>query len=174
MLIHESKITKITLSKIENIDTINVFIEDFKPGQGRITIECFDEAWSKYWGSMGDCTVSEFVISTQTDYILRKLSRVPKKIIAPESVLIEDARSLIIKNRKDGLLDKDQACKLFNDLEDICSEDVYAHYELFEEIYGLDWYDSLPKEPNPEYEYLFSIIEAVKTGLSQLYQPKAA
>lgn len=172
MLIHESKVTKITLSRIENIGAINVFLEDFKLGEGRITIECFDEAWSKYWGSMGDCTISEFVISAQTDYILRKLSRVPQKLIACESVLIKDARSLILKNKKDGLLDKDKARKLLRDVEDICSEEVAAHYEFFEEIYGMDWYDSLPREPNPKYEYLFSIIEAVKAGLSQRAQSK--
>ncbi|MGI0120100.1 hypothetical protein [Zooshikella sp. RANM57] len=174
MLIHESKVTKITLSQIENIDTINVFLEDFKLGQGRITIECFGEVWSKYWPAMGDRTISEFFIEVKTDYILNKLSVEPRKIIASEDILIEDARSLIIKNKKDGLLGKDQARKLFNDVEDICSEDVYVHYELLEEIYGMDWYDSLPREPNPKYEYLYSIIEAVKEGLSQLNQSKAA
>ena len=46
MKIKESTVRKLTISDIERLDNINVYLEDFEPGHGQITIKCWNEVWS--------------------------------------------------------------------------------------------------------------------------------
>lgn len=53
----------------DKLDPIIVYFEDENPGQGRMTIACYGDAWSAWWGSMGDRTVREFVAGTDPGYL---------------------------------------------------------------------------------------------------------
>ena len=66
-------ITKVKITQVKNLDLINVYIDNIKKGSGRILIECYGEVWSYYWGAMGDRTIEQFMIDTDSDYILNKL-----------------------------------------------------------------------------------------------------
>ncbi len=51
------------------LDPIIVYFEDTAPGQGRITIACYGDAWTAAWGAMGGRTVRQFVAGSDADYL---------------------------------------------------------------------------------------------------------
>jgi hypothetical protein len=59
----------ITISEVNALDPIRVFIEDIADGKGRITITCFSSAWVGYWGAMGKRTMTEFFTDCDSNYL---------------------------------------------------------------------------------------------------------
>lgn len=57
----------------EKLDPINVYWEDFGDGRGQVTITCYGEAWTAYWGAMPEPTVREFFLKADDDYIANRL-----------------------------------------------------------------------------------------------------
>ena len=55
------------------LDTINVYWEDFGERRGQVTITCWGEAWTCYWGSMPENTVREFFLKANDEYIANRL-----------------------------------------------------------------------------------------------------
>jgi hypothetical protein len=45
--------TVIVLTDVPSLDPIRVFLTHHSERQGSITITCFGEAWSAYWGGNG-------------------------------------------------------------------------------------------------------------------------
>jgi hypothetical protein len=61
-----------------NLDAILVCFTDFGPGKGMVTLVCFGNAWSAYFGSMGggagsELSIREFFLGAGTDYLTNKL-----------------------------------------------------------------------------------------------------
>jgi hypothetical protein len=58
------------------LDPINLIAIDMKPGQGRLVVTCYAEAWTCFWGAMGDGrTVLEFLRTVSPDYVANCLIR---------------------------------------------------------------------------------------------------
>jgi hypothetical protein len=56
------------------LDPVTVFIEDFEPGRGQLTVVCWGRAWTHFWGAMGNgSNVARFVSKASTGYIVDKL-----------------------------------------------------------------------------------------------------
>jgi predicted NACHT family NTPase len=55
------------------LDPILVVMQDLGAGNGRLLIECFGDAWSGYWGAMGERSIEQFVLSCSADYIAGKM-----------------------------------------------------------------------------------------------------
>lgn len=72
MNITSTQVTMLTITT-EFLDPIRVFLQDYEPGKGRITIECWGRAWSAYWGGMAGGTLSQFVPTCGPDYIVNCL-----------------------------------------------------------------------------------------------------
>lgn len=51
------------------LDPIRVIVEDLEPGRGRITISCYDMAWTGFWGAMGGRTIRDFFMDCGSDYL---------------------------------------------------------------------------------------------------------
>ncbi len=54
------------------LDPITVFYQDFEPGKGQITITCYGEAWTAYWGAMGKGILQFFKMADQ-GYLVNRL-----------------------------------------------------------------------------------------------------
>ncbi len=72
--------TPITVQAIEitgspALDPIRVITQDLGPGQGRIIIECYGQAWSTYWPGMGNLNIRQFFTECDTDYLEMNLHR---------------------------------------------------------------------------------------------------
>ena len=69
MKITETQVTKLQISDIKHLDPVNVLLEDFGPGQGKITIECFGKAWTSYWNAMWkENTIDKFFCDCDNEY----------------------------------------------------------------------------------------------------------
>lgn len=60
-----------------SLDTIHVFWLDVEPGKGYVTIICFGQAWTAYFGGMGDRTIRQFFARADTDYMVTKMGIAP-------------------------------------------------------------------------------------------------
>ena len=69
MQITTSTVTRLEITGANRLDPIRVYLEDYEPGKGRITISCYDAAWVGYWGAMGGRTIKEFFLSCGSDYL---------------------------------------------------------------------------------------------------------
>jgi hypothetical protein len=67
------------------IDPVTVFLEDFAPSQGRVTLVCWGYAWSARFGAMGNTgdrpsTIEDFLMSCDAPYLAGKLQRPPGQL----------------------------------------------------------------------------------------------
>lgn len=63
------------------LDPISVYLDDSAPGQGRVTVACYGDAWTAAWGAMGNRTVRQFVSSVEPHYLsgsMQQLTRMSK------------------------------------------------------------------------------------------------
>lgn len=57
-----------------SLDPLTVFWSDFNPGRGQITVTCYGQAWTAYFGGMGsDRTIRQFVAECSPEYLAGKL-----------------------------------------------------------------------------------------------------
>lgn len=74
MRVTRSTVTKLEIVDAPRLDPIRVYIEDYEPGKGRITISCYDAAWVGYWGGMSGKSIAEFFTNCDADYLAGNLS----------------------------------------------------------------------------------------------------
>ena len=55
------------------LDRISVFLTDYGVGRGMVTLVCYGNAWSSYFGGMGEKRIEEFVRMAGRDYLVNKL-----------------------------------------------------------------------------------------------------
>lgn len=183
MQIERSQVTKLVISGVARLDPITVFAEDIGPRQGKITIECYGKSWSAYWGGMGDRTIAEFFRSCSVDYIANKMTD-ERATVTDAEAIADGARRHIIKLRRGHVMtsfdrtrtyrlgrdeiSKEKARDLWEDVDCACfGDDGWGESKLMQEIFGDEWWYSLPDKPNPKYQYLCSIITAVQAALEE-------
>lgn len=168
MQITASLVRKITVSEIESLDPISIYIEDYAQGKGKLIITCHDESWSYYWGAMGTQNLAQFILTADNDYLAKKLSpSTPSTINDDDSIEIQAKRHIIERRKEDGL-NKEDARKLYDlcpKLQEYKDYDIATYSDIMYEIYGDEWWDCLPTKPNPKYQYLHRIIDVVKEAL---------
>lgn len=57
------------------LDPITVFIENYAPGQGRMTVRVYDRAWTAAWFAMNGRTLEQFVATCDWDYVHGNLTQ---------------------------------------------------------------------------------------------------
>lgn len=73
MIIKTSPVIRLEITEVKNLDPIRVYIEDYEPGKGRITISSYDAAWVGYWGAMGGMPITKFFIDCDAEYLAGNL-----------------------------------------------------------------------------------------------------
>lgn len=150
MNVNRTVAAKIVITNIDRLDPVTVIAEDFGPGVGKITIDCFGKAWTAFWGGMGDENNKEdFFCSCDVPYIIGKLDSDLKSSIFDADAVNVAAQEMSLDWGRD---------------------DPWNDYEVMESLYGpdmADWSDKIPKMPNPDYQYLCRIVVAVQEALGQ-------
>lgn len=157
------------------LDPVSVIVEDFGPGAGKITITCFGEAWSNYWGSMGEQhTLMSFFLKCDSDYLVRKLKGgIEHEIRYLDAERMEkDLKAEIVRLRRQDDLTHEQAREYWNDACGV-GVDESDYSGIYADVFGDEWWYRLPRKPNPDYEYLTRIVQAVKAGFKQLQEQPA-
>ena len=57
------------------LDAIHVFFIDRSSGVGYVTIICFGQAWTAFFGAMNGKTIREFFCGCDVEYLTGKMSR---------------------------------------------------------------------------------------------------
>lgn len=170
MKVAESSVRKLCITQVDGMDAINVFMEDFKPGQGRITIECLGDAWSNFWGAMGDSDIRGFFVSAGEDYLAGKLAPSVSSTLANSSHddVVSHLKKRIVGGRRDGVFSKSDARDLWDRVEDeVVDGSIDASAGILSDVLGDEWWDDLPSKPNEEHARIIKIIRAVKEALRQ-------
>lgn len=74
MLTATSTTKQLTITDAPALDPIRVYLENYEPGQGRITISCYGRAWTSAWFSMSGKTIEQFFESCGADYLIGNLT----------------------------------------------------------------------------------------------------
>ena len=170
MKITRSAVTKLTITDVPKLDPISVILEDIEPGRGKVVIECYGQAWSGYWGSMGeDTSVADFLRQCDTDYIANRIAG--ENLTHHEfdsDALRAQIRRDVLDQRHKNWLTAEEARRKF-DLTDkipVTAEALWAVESTMTELLGDDWpLQDLPTRINPLYAYLKRIVDAVKAAL---------
>lgn len=158
---------KLGLTDLDRLDPVTVYLENFEPGRGKITITCFRKSWSAGWPTMGGRRVEDFFVSCDDEYLAGNLSSCRSHvIITDQEELAMYLRGEILKQRRCGELEKDDALKFWNEADSITlTSDYCSNVELMEAVIGDEWWMALPEKENPDYTHLIRVIQAVREGL---------
>lgn len=72
-MVREPESLRVYRFKPDGLDPVTVFVEQFGPTASRITVQCYAQAWTAFWGSHGEQTVEEFVCSCNAEYVTSNL-----------------------------------------------------------------------------------------------------
>lgn len=72
MQIEKLNTETLVITNIKNLDPITVFFITNGEGAGRIIVQCYRQAWTGYWNSMG-CPLKQFIIESDYDYVASRL-----------------------------------------------------------------------------------------------------
>jgi hypothetical protein len=179
MKLEQSNVVRLRLTELERLDPVTVFLEHFGAKRGRITIECFGKSWSSFWPSMG-CSLEEFFIDCNDDYLASNLAPQLKPGVYDFDKLEAAFKAKIILDRREGSIKDLEARELYDKVSDLdCNvaigeEQLWIaeNRDLLFEVFGDEfWYD-IPMQPNPDYQYLCRIIQAVREGLKEYLKSK--
>lgn len=169
MKVTQSQVQKIRIEGIEKshrLDPIEVIIENYGSGQGKILISCWGESWTGFWGSMGG-TIEQFFQHVSNDYLIEKMSNYQETEPDPDSDL-DFIRSLILKERRRRTYSKEEAKQAWWYVDSFRPDrNTLLNWEIPEElkcIEGMDepWYLDWPEKENPKYTYLSRILDVVR------------
>lgn len=169
MEIKRTVVEKIRIEDINashRLDPVEVIIENYGEGAGKILISCWGESWTGYWGSMGG-TVEEFFQRVSNDYLINKMSDYQSMV--PDIERDGDyLKSLVIKERRAGNITRFEAINAWNHIE-IFSPDRHSlcYAQTPEELKFIGelcepWELNWPKTESPKYAYLERILDLVR------------
>jgi len=168
MKIKISTVIKLLLTDLDRLDPITVIAENFEPGQGKITIECYGRPWTAYWGSMGNQTIHEFFCTSDNDYLIGKLAPdINSSIYDEGQALIDVALSRVQTLRGYGNWDEARFAEMNQRVINELASGIEGNEELLYHVFGSEWWHWMPEKTNPDYDYLWRIIDVVKVGLTE-------
>ena len=181
MKVETSTVTKLVITGAVNLDPITVFLEDFEPRKGKITVSCWDRSWNAYWGGMRDGhTVAQFFCQLDEHYIIGYFQPMLSSLRFSSDALMALAKKSVIDRRlmRKGYwefgdsLNQQDARALFDQIDDLrCVESITGGHqqgELLTDLFGPEWWhlvDEKAVEPNPDWHYMCRIITTVQQAL---------
>lgn len=99
-------ITRLYIENAQALDPVTVLMEDMKPGIGRITIICWGEVWTSFWGGMSGRSISQFFLAENSEYLAKNLRGSQKHTKAKAAYLLR-----IIEAVKSGLAVEAARCE---------------------------------------------------------------
>lgn len=167
MKVQKTAVTKFNISDVDRLDPINVFCEDLEPRKGKITIECYGQSWSAYWGGMGNRSIMEFFNCSNNAYLIGCLSPNLQSRVNDYDDLVGWIKREILKQRRERQIENITARGLWNKIDFIGRNEkeflnTVEGSNIVQELFGFEWWQKLPEIENSEYRYLSRIIDAVK------------
>ena len=177
MKIQQSTVTKLLLTELDRLDPVTVFLEDYGDNKGKLIIECYGKSWSAYWGSMGG-NLAKFIKRVSSDYIANSMDGNLQCDQEDYDAFEKKARQCVLTDRRKREISNKKARAIWEEIDLSFPEDGasarYYRGNLLVDLFGDEWWYTVPTKPNPEYVYLTRIIDAVKEGVAQYAKGGAA
>ncbi|TFZ81463.1 hypothetical protein [Candidatus Macondimonas diazotrophica] len=135
------------ITELDELDLVTLYVTNYKPGKGKLVIECFGETWVCCFSAMGCSSIQEFILRSDNDYLLRKL-------------LKETYETDFDKINKEAQKRGFDICA-YSDIE------IAMQADEMRECFGDDWQMNLPMCNTVEYHYVSKILDAIKEALQQ-------
>lgn len=172
--IEKMDVISFTINGAERLDPVRVMIENYEPGKGRITVSCYGQAWTGAWFAMGGDSVQEFIKRVSNVYLIGCLDpRLESTVDDDNDANLIFVKSEIIKLRRQMEIDYSEARIMWDEAEN--ADDVKANCcdflvgDKLLALFGDDpWHAGWPSVPNPKYQYLDRILNAVRVGLVEM------
>lgn len=99
----ERDLVSLHIPAMGGLDSINVFLQDYHEGQGQVTVVCYGQAWTAYFGAMGESDIRSFLLRIDEDYLVGKFLIQQFRLRAAENVRMERYLQRIVKRLKQFL-----------------------------------------------------------------------
>ncbi|MFM1346602.1 hypothetical protein WFP14_08535 [Yersinia proxima] len=171
MQVEISQSFKMRITELERLDPVEVLVDDYDPGKGKITITCYGKAWTASWFAMSGQTISQFFRRCGNDYLIGYLSpQLEQQIDGDNDDNITFVKREIIKLLRTNEITKEEAREYWD--EAVSSEDVKSDICLSgSDLAGLlgddPYYANWPMVENHHYKYLSRICDAVKEAFGK-------
>ncbi len=172
MNVEQSMVRKLHITNVDGLDPITVFTENFAPGKGKITIECYGESWTSFWPAMGS-SIEQFFISIDNDYAIKNLAGGIRAEVDDEAAIETMIKQQVLKKRLAREIDKPLAWAAYHEVTTLDELKNVPNFCL--RLFDCEWYHlQLPQTPNPDYTYLERICNAVRAALIEVEAKEAA
>lgn len=167
MNIETKQITTLRITDVAGLYPVTVYLENYQPGMGKITIECWGKSWTASWGAMGGDRIEQFFCRCDEHYLAKNLSGVTSDIF-DEDAAQDMVKKSILELRKSDEIPGWEARGALDALESYEHEHDYmtSDNEVIQQVIGSEpWNTDWPTKQNPDYAYLCLIINTVKKAL---------
>lgn len=173
MKLTQSTTIKLSVSGIANVDPFSIYLEDFGPGAGKITITTAGLAVSRYWSHMGEQhNITSFFLKASSGYLLGKLiGDHPRSEVDDDKVRQAAVRQVLLLRRA-GEIDKKPARELYAEVQAM-PDNWREAPELLFDVFGDDWHCRLPQRPTAHAESVRDLIALTKQALVEYRLTKA-
>lgn len=173
MQVEISQSFKMRITELDRLDPVEVLVDDYEPGKGKITITCYGKAWTASWFAMSGQTISQFFRRCGNDYLIGYLSpQLEQQIDGDNDDNITFVKREIIKLLRANEITKEEAREYWD--EAVSSEDVKSDICTWlsgSDLSGLlgddPYYANWPMVENHHYKYLSRICDAVKEAFGK-------
>lgn len=167
MKIERSVVEKLRVTDVPSLDPVEIILEDFGQGRGKVTMSCFGESWTAFWPSMAG-SLKQFITSANNDYLANCFCRGIDSRSADESKDHEFMISHIKELLSHGDISDYEASMALDALK---GHDQYDRHWMPLEVelvmcepWNIDW----PTMPSPKYEYLCRICNVLREVVNSM------
>ncbi|MBJ2286766.1 MULTISPECIES: hypothetical protein [Pseudomonas] len=183
MQVMASTIQKVEISEIKALDPVTCILQDLGRYSGSITVSCAGRSWMRQWNNTGANSIAEYIGWQDAEYLACALAPMISATVYDESMLVAYAKKVVLERRLGksldyDSLDKEDARRLYNACDSLRG---YVTFEslpsaLMTDLFGDEWFYAAghAQGPNPSFEYVKRISQAVIDGMAHLRPAHAA
>lgn len=178
-----STIQKVEISEVKALDPVTCIMQDLGRYSGCITVSCAGRSWTRQWNNTGANSIVEYIGWQDAEYLASALAPMLKPTVYNESMLIAYAKRVVVERRlgislDHDSLDKEDARRLFNACKTLRGYETFESLPsgLMTDLFGDEWFYAAAhaQGPNPAFEYIKRISQAVIDAMSHLRPAQAS
>lgn len=111
-------------------DPCQIIIEDHGKRGGEVTVKCWTTSATYYWGSIGECSIKEFIVGLDFGYWSGKLFPGSDRSYFEQQKTEDKMKAMVIKYRREGELEKDEAREIYDYFDkevDYSDSNIFCH-----------------------------------------------
>ncbi|MBX8556979.1 hypothetical protein K5D56_25570 [Pseudomonas cichorii] len=177
MQVVATTIQKVEISEIKALDPVTCILQDLGRYRGSITVSCAGQSWVRQWNNTGANSIADYIGWQEAEYLASALAPMISPTVYDESMLVAYAKKVVVERRLGESLDydsleKEDARRLFDACETLRGYGAFESLpsELMTDLFSDEWFYAAAhaEGPNPAFEYIKRISQAVIDGVAHL------